>query len=77
MGPAPMTSAVEPCRGAMTSTACAAHDVGSVNTAVSSSSPSTEKTCTAGATRYSANPPGRLDPTPVRSSHSSGRPSRQ
>jgi hypothetical protein len=54
-----------------------AHAVGSVNTDVSGSMPSTEKTRLAGTTTYSANDPGQLVPSPLRLAHIKVRPTRQ
>src|ERR1700721_1122965 len=77
VGPAPKTRAELPGRGLSVSTPCMAHAVGSVNTDVSGSMPSTEKTRLAGITTYSANDPGQFVPSPFRLSHSKVRPIRQ
>ena len=54
-----------------------AHAVGSVNTEMSGSMPSTEKTRLAGTTTYSANDPGQFVPSPLRLAHIRVRPARQ
>ena len=54
-----------------------AHAAGSVNTEMSGSMPSTEKTRLAGTVTYSAKEPGQLVPRPLRLAHSKVRPVRQ
>ena len=77
VGPAPKTRAELPGRRASVSVPCMAHAVGSVNTEMSGSMPSTEKTRLAGTVTYSANEPGQFVPSPLRLAHSKVRPVRQ